>query len=58
MASMPKHRDRPGLVHLRSRWGARRLEFAAAGPPASVVALVAVAVVAAIAMAAWMRWFR
>ena len=55
---MPKHRDRPGLVHLRSRWGARRLEFAAAGPPAIVVALVAVAVVAAIAVAAWMRWFR
>jgi hypothetical protein len=53
MASMPKHRDRPGLVHLRARWGARRLEFAAI-----VVALVAVAVVAAIAVAAWVGWFR
>jgi hypothetical protein len=58
MASIPKHRDRPGLVHLRARWGARPLEFAAAGPAAIVVGLVAVAAVAAIAVAAWVRWFR
>lgn len=55
---MPKHRDRPGLVHLRSRRGAHRLELAAAGPPAIVVALVAVAAVAAVTVAAWVRWFR
>lgn len=49
-----RRRDRPDALRLRASWGAHRLELAAAGAPALVVALVAAA---ATALAAWLRWF-
>lgn len=44
-------RPPPGTLRVRATWGARRVELAAAGAPAILVALVA----AVIAMVMWLR---
>jgi hypothetical protein len=47
-----RHHDRPDSLRLRASWGARRVELAAVGTPAIVVALIAAT---AIAVVLWLR---